>query len=201
MRNISVGVYKFDELPVQIQAKVIERYRDSLADLLDEDLKEVMNMELNNLTHNLDFELSYSLNYCQGDGASFTGGVEGKEELFALAELVYGNKIPRNVLRLITCDIIYEVEFARCNYHYVHKYTVQASIISDCNTDKDYCHIDKAIDEFEKAIDEWRLQACDTLEKFGYDTIENLYGDNNIKGFIAENDFEFFSDGRECNIC
>ena len=198
MRSISVGVYKFDELPIQIQAKVIERYKDSLSGLLNDDLEEVMNMELNNLTHNLDFELAYSLNCCQGDGVSFIGSVDGKEELLTLASLAYGDdKIPRNILRLINCDIIYKVEFARCNYHYWHKYTAQTNIVSNYNTDKDYCYINKAIDEFEKAINEWRLQTCDILEKEGYEMIDNLYSDNNIKSYIVENDCEFFLDGRD----
>ena len=202
MRSISVGVYKFDELSVQIQAKVIERYRDKLSDFLNDDLEEVMNMELNDYVGGLDFELSYSLNCCQGDGVSFTGSIEGKEDLFTLAGLVYGgDKIPRNVSRLINCDIIYEVEFARCNYNYWHKYTVQTNIIENYNTTKDYCHISKAMAEFEAAIDKWRLQVCDTLEKFGYDTIEILHGDYNIKSYIIEDDCEFFLDGRDYNLC
>ena len=66
---------------------------------------------------------------------------------------------------------------------------------------KDYRPADMAITEFKNAINEWYLQTCDTLENFGYDTIEILHGDDNIKSFIAENDFEFFSDGRDCNNC
>ena len=118
-----------------------------------------------------------------------------------LASLVYGgDKIPRNISRLINCDIIYKVEFARCNYYrYVHKYTVQTNIVCNYSTDKDYCHINKAIDEFEKAIDEWRSKTCDTLENFGYDTIKNLYGYDNIKCYIDENSLEFFLDGSDYN--
>ena len=201
MRKVSANVYKFDELSISVQTKVIDRYRDRLSELLNDNLKEIMNMELNNHVGGLDFELAYSLNYCQGDGVSFTGSVEGKEELFVLAGLVYGNKIPKNILRLISWDIIYEVEFARCNYHYVHKYTVQTTIVCNYSTDKDYCHINKAIDEFENAVNEWYSQICDTLEKFGYDTIENLYGDDNIKCYIDENNLDFFLDGMDYNIC
>ena len=201
MRNVNVNVYEFDDLSKAVQDEVINRYRDKLADLLDEDLEDIMNRELNRYTDNLDFELRYSLNCCQGDGVSFDGSVEGKEELLVLASLVYDNKIPNNISRLIRWNIIYEVEFARCNYHYVHEYSVQVNIIENYNITKDYCHISKAMAEFETAIDKWRLQICDTLEKFGYDTIEILYGDDNIKSFIAENDCDFFSDGRDCNIC
>ena len=198
MRNISATVYKFDELPAFVQTKVIDRYRDRLSDLLNDDLKEAMNWKLNNCVGSLDFELAYSLSCCQGDGVSFTGSVNGKENLFMLASLVYGgDKIPRNILRLINCDIIYEVEFARCNYRYTHGYTVQTNIIENYNTAKDYGHISKAMTEFETAINKWRLKTCDILEKEGYEVIDNLYSDNNIKNYIAENDFEFFSDGRD----
>lgn len=201
MKSVSVSVYKFNELPVFVQSKVIDRYRDRLTDLLSDDLEEIMNWKLNSRVGGLDFELSYSLGYCQGDGASFTGSVDEKEELLTLAGLVYGDKIPKNILRLIMWNIIYKVEFARCNYHYVHKYTVQVNIIENYSTAKDYCHISRAMTEFEAAIDKWRLQICDTLEIFGYDTIEILCGDDNIKSFITENDFDFFSDGRDCNNC
>ena len=96
MSNVDVNVYEFSELSIIVQQKVIERYRNELFDLLDDDLKDIMKMEFNSHIHNLNFELDYSLNCCQGDGVSFTGSVEGKEELFMLAGLVYGNKIPKN---------------------------------------------------------------------------------------------------------
>ena len=197
MRNVNVNVYEFDDLSKDVQESVIERYKDKLAYLLNEDLEDIMYRELNNYVDNLDFELRYSLNCCQGDGVSFDGSVEGKEELITLASLVYGNKIPKNILQLIKWDIIYKVDFARDSYRYVHKYTVIPTIIENYRMDKDYCHILKAIDEFENAINEWYLQTCDTMEKFGYDTKENLYSDDNIKSYIEENECEFFIDGRD----
>ena len=200
MRSVSANAYKFDELSVSVQMKVIKRYRERLSDLLNYDLKEIVNAELNNLTHNLDFELAYSLNYCQGDGVSFTGSVEGKEELFMLASLVYGgDKIPRNISRLINCDIIYKVEFARCNYRYTHGHTVQTNIIDNYNINGRYHYISKAINKFQNDINKWRLKTCDILEKEGYEVIDNLYSDNNIKSYIIENDCEFFIDGRDYN--
>ena len=201
MRVKIIAVYKFDELPVSVQTKVIDRYRDRLSDLLNDDLKEDMNWKLNNRVDNLDFELAYSLNYCQGDGVSFTGSVEGKEELFMLAGLVYGgDKIPRNILRLINCNII-KVEFARCNYRYTHKHTVQTNIIDNYNINGRYHYISRVINKFQNDVNKWRLKTCDILEKEGYEVIDNLYSDNNIKNYIAENDCEFFSDGMDCNIC
>ena len=202
MRKVSANVYKFDELSVSVQIKVIDRYRDRLSDLLNDDLKEAMNWKLNNHVGGLDFELAYSLNFCQGDGVSFTGSVEGKEELLTLAGLVYGgDKIPRNISRLIKFHLIYKVEFARCNYRYTHGRTVQTSIIDNYNISSRYHYIRKAINKFQIDINKWRLKACDILEKEGYEVIDNLYSDNNIKNYIAENDFEFFSDGRDYNIC
>ena len=197
MRNVNVCVCEFDDLSKDVQEDVIERYRDRLADLLNEDLEDIMNRELNNYVDNLDFELRYSLNCCQGDGVSFDGIVEGKEKLLTLASLVYDNKIPKNILRLIKWSIIYEVDFARNSHRYVHKYTVTISIIDNYNMGKDYCHISRAMAEFEKAINEWYLQTCDNLEKIGYDTIEILYGDDNIRCYIDENSLEFFEDGDE----
>ena len=197
MRKTNVNVYEFSELSIIVQQKVIERYRNELFDLLDDDLKDIMKMEFNSHMHNLNFELAYSLNYCQGDGVSFTGTVEGKEELLEFASLVYNNKIPNNVLRLINWNIIYNVEFVRGSSNYVHKYTVAPVIIDNYNISNSYCHINKAITEFEKSINKWYSQVCDTMEKFGYDTKENLYSDDNIKSYIEENECEFFIDGRD----
>ena len=197
MRKTNVNVYEFGELSIIVQQKVIERYRNELFDLLDDDLKDIMKMEFNNHVHNLDFKLAYSLNYCQGDGVSFTGDIEGKEELLEFASLVYNNKIPNNILRLINWNIIYNVEFVRGSSNYVHKYTVAPVIIDNYNISNSYCHINKAITEFEKSINKWYSQVCDTMEKFGYDTKENLYSDDNIKSYIEENECEFFIDGRD----
>ena len=197
MRNINISVYKFNELSKDARDKVIQRYQDELADLLNQYLEDIMKRELNNYTDNLDFILDYSLNSCQGDGVSFTGSAESKEELFKLASLVYDNKIPKNILRLINWDIIYKIDFVRSNYHYVHKYSVQINIIDNYNTNKDYCHISRAMTEFEKAINKWYLNICDDLEKFGYITIENMYSEDTIKSYIESNEFEFFIDGRD----
>lgn len=197
MRKTNVNVYEFSELSIIVQQKVIERYRNELFDLLDDDLKDIMKMEFNNHVHKLDFKLAYSLNYCQGDGVSFTGNIEGKEELLGFASLVYNNKVPRNIIRLIKWDIIYNVEFVRDSSNYVHKYTVAPAIIDNYNISNSYCHINKAITEFEKSINKWYSQVCDTMEKFGYDTKENLYSDDNIKSYIEANECEFFIDGRD----
>lgn len=197
MRSVDVTVYGFDELSKDVQEDVIKRYRDTLSELLVEDLEDIMYQKLNDYVDNLDFRLAYSLNCCQGDGVSFTGNVESKRELFTLASLVYDNKIPKNILRLINWNIIYKIDFVRSNHYYVHKYSVQINIIDNYNTNKDYCYINRAITEFEKAINKWYLKVCDTMEKFGYITIENMYSDDNIKSLIEANEYEFFIDGKD----
>ena len=197
MRDINISVYKFNELAKDVPDKIIVRYRERLNGLLSDVLENIMNSKLNDYINYLGFELAYSLNCCQGDGVSFTGNVEGKEELFTLAGLVYDNKIPKNILRLINWDIIYKIDFVRSNYHYVHKYSVQINIIDNYSTNKDYCHISRAMTEFENAINEWYLNICGDLERFGYNTIENLYSDDNIKNIIEANEYEFFIDGRD----
>ena len=197
MRDINISLYKFNELSKDVQDKVIQRYRNyELDGLLYENLEDIMKREFNDKVDNLDFDLSYSLNSCQGDGVSFDGTVKYKDELLTLALLVYNNRVPKNILRLIERDIIYSVEFTRNSHYYVHKYTVTISIIDNYNTNKDYCHISRAIADFEKAINKWYLNICDDLEKFGYITIENMYSDDNITSFIEANEYEFFIDGR-----
>ena len=76
---------------------------------------------------------------------------------------------------------------------------MQTSIIDNYNMNKDYYHISRAMTEFENAVNELYSQICDILEKFGYDTVENLYGDDNIRRYIDENNLEFFFDGSDYN--
>ena len=112
MRNINISVYKFNELSKDVQDKVIQRYREELAGFMDANLENIMKRELNNYTNNLDFRLEYSLTSCQGDGVSFDGTIKDTNELLTLALLVYNNRVPKNILRLIDRDIIYS------NYYY-----------------------------------------------------------------------------------
>ena len=196
MRKVNISVYKLNELSKDVQDRVIERYQDELAGFLYANLENVMNRELNNYTNNLDFRLDYSLNYCQGDGVSFDGTVKDKDELLTLALLVYNDRVPNNIVKLIKHEIISSVKFVRSTSYYVHKYTVTPTII-DNNIGDGYCHIRRAIAAFEKAINEWYLQTCDNLEKIGYNTIENLYSEDTIKSYIESNEFEFFIDGRD----
>ena len=197
MRNVNVVVYEFNELSKDTQDKVIRRYREELAGVLDANINDIMHREFNNYTDNLDFSLAYSLYSCQGDGVSFTGTVKDTDELLTLARLVYNNRVPKNILRLIEHDIIYSVEFTRNSYSYVHKYTVTITIIDNYNIVDGYCHISRAIADFEKAINKWYVNVCDTLEKFGYTTVEDMYSDGNIKGYIEANECEFFIDGKD----
>ena len=194
MRNININVYKLDELSDEVQNNVISHYRNFLSDDFCDELDVSMNEEFATYINTLDFTLSYSLSYCQGDGVSFAGKVDNKEELLKLANLVYSGNIPRKVLRLINWGIIYMVNFDRFNSHYTHKYTVTPIVVDNYNID-DTFRITNTINEFEMAIKCWYYTICDNLEKFGYDKMTYLSSDDNIRDYIIENDLEFFADG------
>ena len=183
----TINVYEFDELPNEVQKKVIDRYRDSYVDIED-----AMSLEFINYVGYLDFKLSYSLSCCQGDGVSFTGTAEGKEEVLELANLVYGGKVPRKILRLINWGIIIDVQFVRNNSHYVHKYTVDVIVegLIPC-----HYYIYRAICEFERAIKQWYLNTCSALETFGYNTIDSLRIDDYVRECIIANDLKFTENG------
>ena len=186
----TINVYEFDELSSEVQKKVIDRYRDAYVDIED-----AMNIEFINYVGDLDFMLSYSLSCCQGDGVSFTGTAEGREEVLKLANLVYSGKVPRKILRLINWGIIIDVQFVRNNSHYVHKYTVDVIVESLIP-----CHyyIYRAICEFERAIKQWYLNTCNALEIFGYNTIDTMRSDDYVREGIIANYLEFTEDGKEC---
>lgn len=182
----TINVYGFNELSSEVQKKVIDRYRDSYVDIED-----AMNIEFSNYVGNLDFTLSYSLNCCQGDGVSFTGMAEGREEVLKLANLVYSGEVPKKILRRINSDIIYKVEFNRIGSHYVHKYTVVTKVV----VDGDYLPI---AEDFKVAITHWYLNTCNALETFGYNTIDTMRSDDYVRECIIANDLEFTEDGKEC---
>ncbi len=186
----TINVYEFDELPNEVQKKVIDRYRDSYVDIED-----AMNLEFINYVGYLDLKLSYSLSCCQGDGVSFTGMAEGREEVLELANLVYSGEVPRKILRLINWGIIIDVQFVRNSSHYVHKHTVDVIVESLIP-----CHyyIYRAICEFERAIKQWYLNTCNALETFDYNTIDTMRSDDYVRECIIANDLEFTEDGKEC---
>ena len=70
MKKVNVVVYEFNELSKEVQDKVIQRYREELAGVLDDNVNYIMQQEFNNYTDNLDFSLAYSLYSCQGDSSS-----------------------------------------------------------------------------------------------------------------------------------
>lgn len=177
----TINVFKFDELSSEVQKKVIDLYRDSYVDI-----EEAMNTEFINYVGDLDFMLSYSLSCCQGDGVSFTGMAEGREEVLKLANLVYNGEVPKKILSLINSDIIYKVEFNRISSHYVHKYTVATTI------DGDYLRI---AEDFKVAITHWYSDICDALETYGYNTIDIMRSDDYVRECIIANDLEFTEDG------
>ena len=183
MRAVSINVYEFDELSSEVQKKVIDRYRDAYVDIED-----AMNIEFINHVGDLDFTLSYSLSCCQGDGVSFTGMAEGKEEVLKLANLVYGGEVPKKILSLINSDIIYKVEFNRISSHYVHKYTVATKVI----VDGDYLLI---AEDFKVAITHWYSDICDALETYGYNTIDTMRSDDYVREGIIANYLEFTENG------
>lgn len=196
MRTVTVDVYKFDELSEDVQKKVIARYRN-LWGIDNTELEDSMNTEFSNYISGLNFTLSYSLNSCQGDGVSFTGTVEGKEELLKLANFVYNDNIPRKILRLINWGIIYKVDFDRINSNYVHKHTVNIEVVDNYNMDDNYYHIVEAMTEFEVNIKCWYFHICNNLEDFGYNEIEYLQSEECIRETILNSELEFTEDGRD----
>lgn len=198
-----VKVYTFDDLSEEVQKKVIERYSKYWSTEMNDELEIAMDGKFYDLVDgmNKNFELAYSLNYCQGDGVSFTGCVEGKYNLLKLVDLVYSIDIPsipiRYIKRLINWGIIYEVQFTRNNGYYNHKYTVGITVVDNYNIDGNYERILEVMQDFENDINTWFMHVCDKLEDFGYSEIEYLQSEECIRETILNSDLEFTEDGRD----
>jgi len=79
MTNKTITLYSFDELSKEVQAKVLQNFRDNdeceyLPDDMQYKIEELL--EENSITG--DARVFYSLSYCQGDGAMFEGNFEWK---------------------------------------------------------------------------------------------------------------------------
>ena len=201
-----VNVYTFDELSEEVQKKVIERYSKMWSTEMSDELEMSMDGKFYDLVDGMDntFELAYSLCYCQGDGVSFTGNVEGKYNLLKLVDLVYSIDTPsipiRYIKRLINWGIIHEVQFTRNSNHYCHKYTVDITVVDSYNIDcmdGNYERILEAMQDFENDINTWFMHVCDELEDFGYSEIEYLQSEECIRETILNSDLEFTEDGRD----
>lgn len=163
----TITLYTFDELPKEIQKKVIERFQNSeehyfLGEQMQEKIDELL--KENNIVG--DAKVMYSLSYCQGDGAMFEGSFVWN-----------GYNIP--------------VKQSGHYYHYNSK-----SIGEITTIDGEEITDSKKYQDIENEFNALYVEICQKLAKWGYSCIESDLEESNIIENIKANEYTFTIDGR-----
>jgi hypothetical protein len=179
------NVYKFEELTPEAQAKAIEKNRDintnhNWWDSEYDHWKE----ELKNKGFT-DPDIRFSGFWSQGDGASFTSGVNLK---------VYLKDKPkyRRVLLLDEMGHL-SIKITRNHSNYVHEMT--CSIDWDCSAPDRHTLIYGLLRELIADIEDDRRALCSDIYKALEADYNGLTSDESIKDTLTINDYEFNEQG------
>ena len=190
MRNIKV--YYFNELNEEAKRKAIDAIINAglnWTDLDNEFLTEYFRQELIDFGFN-DVEVEWRLNYVQGDGVAFYG------ELNALSILQNNKeKFEEGTFNILMDNIdniaIHVIRNEFSNW-YSHYNTMDIECINYYEENEE---LEKAIEELEEVVRYLVKELSVTLERDGYDRIEESSTDEYNEELAIANEFEFFEDG------
>lgn len=193
MRTITTTVYSFDELSKEAQAKAIDAYRylnvdyDGWHDPILEDARD----RLESMGYE-EPEVRYSGFSSQGDGASFTAGVD-------LVAWMKRHKLGNKYRALFNAakDGSASATVDQSDGHYYHQYTmtVDLRVTEYGGPAHDFEKVDEQAGKVEALLLE---EARDTAASI-YEDLENEYTyqttDEAVTEGIRANDYEFTEDG------
>jgi len=188
-KTIEITAYKFAELDVKVQEKVLEDYRYVIVEFDNEWYHPIIEgFEEDMLEYGIDPEVSFSGFGSQGDGASF---ISTTCDTDLLIRKLYetGHDISEDAL-LDSKD--YTIIIRRNSNHYAHENTMYVNYYSGGG-------IELFPDEEEKLTDvvlEWaRTEAKElyiNLEKYW----DELTSDDEIMEYFEDNEFLFYESGK-----
>lgn len=188
MQTKEYTVYKFNELPVEAKAKVLENYHNINTEYTDwykfdyEGFKE----RLEALGYN-NVDISFSGFWSQGDGASFTADIDLIKWLKEHKRLSYYRKLIKD----IDNSNIYG-EIKRIDNRYSHENTCDTSIYGSDITDVQY----KLTDELTEEIEKERKRLCYGIYEWLEKTYNYLVSEEVIIETIQANDYDFNLNGK-----
>lgn len=197
MEQITINVYKFEELSEEAKKVAIKHernyrqtdgeplmfFRESCEDKAKEHGFEIENRGL-----------TYSLFYSQGDGLSFSGNYLETEKLFN--EVLGQGKEKTAKLLTENCTLI--IKQNRGHYCYASKSDVDlylenyTSSINVVNTN----NIDIVVGKVLNIIEDKYMALCKELERMGYAEIEWYSSDETIIEELQNRDSEYTEDGK-----
>ena len=190
MREVTIikKVFKFDELDVEIQKTVLEKYRDAEVshggwwDPIYEGVKE----DLKKMGIDKNVEIQFTGFFSQGDGASFTC------DSFDIAKFIENQKV--NGRFAIILDMVKSGDIAckiiRLTDNYVHENTIDSKVSYTGSEDWN-----EMVEEFEQFVSIVVRGFCKEIYNRLNKYYDELTSDENVKTWIEENIGEFEEDG------
>lgn len=193
METISIDTYQFDELPKEVQEKVVDKTRDTFkidSDLITEIFKEELaNKGLPNE------DIRYSLSYCQGDGVAFYGNID----IDLLCEKDEKAKDLIEAIRKFDPDVYLAITIKKSSHFhmYDHYNTMDLYIEDDFHwaSEEEEKKFIRRLTELEKYLKDLIKDTSQELERIGYADIESQLSDENIIDFLTANECRFTFDG------
>lgn len=187
--KIEITAYKFAELDVKVQEKVLEDYRYVIVELDNEWYHPIIEgFEEDMLEYGIDPEVSFSGFGSQGDGASFLS-TTCDTDLLIRKLYETGHDISENAL-LDSKD--YTIIIRRNDNHYAHENTMYVNYYSGGG-------IELFPDEEEKLTDvvlEWARTKAKELYKNLEKYWDELTSDDEIMEYFEDNEFLFYENGK-----
>ena len=210
MREITIKVYKFEELPEDVQERIIED-RKEYSSIDSIDFNEVhAQFILDHWKEKLETlgfenaEIQYSGFYSQGDGASFTADVNLEKVLNALvmcdSTTAHWNHDRLNFERLYTfaSEGLIEYTLERSNHsRYVHENTIRTRVINHTYSNHE-THANM-FSELEFQIDQMRIDLCCAIHSDLEREWDYIHSDEYIKEEIEAGDCEYDITGQQMN--
>lgn len=188
-KTIEITAYKFAELDVKVQEKVLEDYRYVIVELDNEWYHPIIEgFEEDMLEYGIDPEVYFNGFGSQGDGASFLT-TTCDTDLLIRKLYETGHDISENAL-LDSKD--YTIIIRRNDNHYANPYTMYVNYYSGGG-------IELFPDEEEKLTDvvlEWARTKAKELYKNLEKYWDELTSDDEIMEYFEDNEFLFYENGK-----
>ena len=193
MKQVSVTVYEYDELPAKVQEKLKNEATEFLINSNFEAFNE-WGPEYLNSEYGIKAEIFYSLSYCQGDGLHFI-----TDDFLTDKALEEFSKQPEVVLDKRLVEILkkyraegYKVR-TRHNGNHLYEYSTARDVEFDDDFEEDL--VKEEVEVYEKATQlfaKFYLTICSNLEKCGYNQYE--VDEEVLRDILT--DSLYYSDGR-----
>lgn len=193
MEKREVTLYEFCELDKKVQEKLIKKEQEYLHETLDDEwLEESLIDRIQEAGYRENMEVFFSLSNCQGDGVSFTcSGIPSE---------IFTETIREHFPHMweLHCNTPEAFRIVREHSRYCHAYTCQLKIdVEDALENAGWEYADWEADNFCEWFHKTHyFPLCRSLEKFGYQYIEEQTSEERALENLTQSERLFYRDGR-----